>query len=306
MTLSQPNIALDMTSDATFRAWAQAVSNGIAAAGLVKTADTGQVDWTAGTQTRAGASGAVYYEIWRFTDALQATRPVFIKVIYNGNGSTTSGGVLGFQIGYSTNGAGAFTGNYTAVSGQRSTGLSSAVPVQCTFASDGSYLTLALGSAPGGANTCQAILVVDRTRNTDGSANGDGVYCLIGPSPASSASCTLIWAMASAAKTWANGLNVLFPAEQVQNNGLSTTVSTGVVGTDVQVFPHQPFAPYAEAAALGCIGVWVADIPIGTLFAVTLAGATHTYLALGTYVGNMGFSAGGAWLSTHGIAVRAE
>lgn len=45
-----PAIAPDMTSDATFRVWAKALSDALAAMGLVRTADTGQVPaWTSRT-----------------------------------------------------------------------------------------------------------------------------------------------------------------------------------------------------------------------------------------------------------------
>lgn len=70
-----------LTTDAIFRTWGKGLSDAIQAVGLVKTADTGQIDWltvlapTLSNQIRG-------YEIFRFNDALQATSPIFIKISY--------------------------------------------------------------------------------------------------------------------------------------------------------------------------------------------------------------------------------
>lgn len=65
-----------VTTDAAFRTWGLAYNAKLAAAGLVQTADTGQIDWA--TVLAATAINTVQgYEIWRFDDALQATVPVF-------------------------------------------------------------------------------------------------------------------------------------------------------------------------------------------------------------------------------------
>ena len=78
---SSRTTALD---DATFRAWGLQLSNALAAVGLVKTADTGQIDWatvssrasTATPSTRSSGSPT----------RMQATAPVYLKVSY-GTGS---------------------------------------------------------------------------------------------------------------------------------------------------------------------------------------------------------------------------
>lgn len=69
-----------LTTDAIFRTWGKGLSDAIQAVGLVKTADTGQINWlTVSAPTTNQIRG---YEIFRFNDALQATSPIFIKISY--------------------------------------------------------------------------------------------------------------------------------------------------------------------------------------------------------------------------------
>lgn len=92
----------DHTSAATFRAYGLAISNAIAAAGWVKTADTGQIDWA--TVANPGTNTVAGYEIWRMADSLQATRPVFMKVEYGRNQQGGPG--IWLTVGTATDGAG--------------------------------------------------------------------------------------------------------------------------------------------------------------------------------------------------------
>jgi hypothetical protein len=98
------------TTDAKFRTWGLAMSTAMQAAGFVKTADTGQINWVTvtkpvATNTQAG------YEIYRFDDDLQATAPIFFRVGY-GSGGTASGNspATWITIGTATDGAGTISG----------------------------------------------------------------------------------------------------------------------------------------------------------------------------------------------------
>ena len=100
-------------TDALFRAWGKGLSDALAAIGMVKTADTGQINWaTVTAPTGATQQG---YEVWRFDDALQATAPLFFRLDY-GSGASAGTGVTGFMptlwvtIGKGSNGSGAITG----------------------------------------------------------------------------------------------------------------------------------------------------------------------------------------------------
>lgn len=95
------------SGDADFRQWGAGIAAQLAAIGLVKAADTGQIDWT--TVLRPTANLYAGYEIWRFNDSLQATLPVFIKIEY-GVGNLLDRLALRVQVSTSTNGAGTPTG----------------------------------------------------------------------------------------------------------------------------------------------------------------------------------------------------
>jgi len=85
MATDTRNLPAFSNTDAEFRTWGSGIAAALQACGLVKTSDTGQIDWA--TVTRPGASHtAAGYEIYRFNDSLQATKPVLIKVEY-GNGT---------------------------------------------------------------------------------------------------------------------------------------------------------------------------------------------------------------------------
>lgn len=101
-----------ITTDAIFREWGKAISDGLAAVGLVKTSDTGQIDWT--TVAKPGGSNTmVGYEIWRFNDSMQGTAPLFLKIEYgSGSNMTYPGGIV--TLGSGSDGAGTVSGTYSA------------------------------------------------------------------------------------------------------------------------------------------------------------------------------------------------
>jgi len=167
MTISSPSIMLDQSTNANFRAWTSAVSNALIAVGLVRTADTGQIDF-ATTVIPGGGNQFSGYEIFRFNDALQSTRPVVIRIEYAaGNPATLPG--LFITVGTSTNGAGVINSQlqYT----RRHLTVGQTLNFQtCYFSGDGSYVNMIWPLA-----SQQLLVSVERTRNPDGTANGNGI-----------------------------------------------------------------------------------------------------------------------------------
>lgn len=303
MTTSNPTIAFDMTSDATFQTWTQAIHNALTTVGLVQTADTGQINFSTTTRGTGG------YAIYRFSDTLQSTAPIYLKIVF-GNGGTSSPAWT-VQLGTGTNGAGTLTGTYTQTAGSKSAATASTTAVPCYFSSDGSYLVMACGVGPAGAGTIYQLLVVDRTRNSDGSANTDGLYAFVFPwSSVNYPQCNALRFSGTAQlnRNWGYGTNAVFP----NDNGPSASPTgaavnnTGVVGTDIMIFPHVPYCPEAEYPALAAVGVYQSDVAVGVTFSATVNGAAHTYLALGAYAGGMGWNVGGSGVASHGVAVRYE
>jgi hypothetical protein len=98
----------DCTTDAAFRAMGVAVNASLAAAGLTQTSDTGQINWTTVTAPVAGNTDAGY-EVWRFSDTLHSTVPIFLKIYY-GRGSASTIVRLRWESRSATSGAGVLSG----------------------------------------------------------------------------------------------------------------------------------------------------------------------------------------------------
>lgn len=104
------NAALDnvFASDAEWRTWCQAIETALLASGfLVAASDTGQIDLT--TAVRPAINTAAGYKIYKANDALQASKPFFLKVQY-GVGSAITMGRITLQMSSATNGAGTPSG----------------------------------------------------------------------------------------------------------------------------------------------------------------------------------------------------
>lgn len=191
MAVQTLSLAPYQTTNAEFRAWGSGIAAGIVAAGLVKTTDTGQIDWTT-VLTPTVANTKRGYEIYRFNDALQATRPVFMRFDY-GSGAYVYNPMIWVTVGTATDGAGTITAHASfpnTVAGIRTslyntssqyfTSLPSLVYVDSDEA--GSLMVAGWFSASGASNPtyCGFVTVVERTRDFDGTKNGEGVLVLTG------------------------------------------------------------------------------------------------------------------------------
>lgn len=164
--------ACSSSSDAEFRKWAQGIHDALAACGLVQTADTGQVNLATAT---VPAAGAYTYEVWRFNDALQATKPIFLKVEY-GSISTARPSVR-LTVGSGSSGAGAINGNIyraTSVLGSLSSMDVSSTEFASYASGDGSSVAIMLW--PGHTNYYGiGGFTVGRSCGTDGVYTGAAV-----------------------------------------------------------------------------------------------------------------------------------
>jgi hypothetical protein len=158
-----------VTPAATYAATCKQLSDALAAVGLTRTTDTGQVNW-ATVSTLPGSATIRDYEVYRLNDSLQATKPIYMRVDY---GYTSL--LMTYQItfGTSTDGAGNIGGVTT---GRLAfTSATSGVGTQSWWIShDGTYLTIVWMVTPGGTSNGTQIMCFDRFRNLDLSANGDG------------------------------------------------------------------------------------------------------------------------------------
>ena len=97
------------TTDAMFRAIGKMVSDQMLAGGWVKTADTGQIDWT--TVTAPGAFNTERgYEVWKSTDGGSGGLvDIYVRIGY-GSGNSGDRPRYIFKVGFGSDGAGNLTG----------------------------------------------------------------------------------------------------------------------------------------------------------------------------------------------------
>lgn len=265
-TYTDATIPTNIPDDATFRSWGLKIAAGLAAVGLVQTADTGQINWTTVlkptvTNTSAGS------EIWRFSDALQATAPVFIRVEY-GTGTSTSISSLWITVGNATNGASALAGQYI---GTRRQVAEQSVGAAATLWVSGSTNRLSLFIGQGGSINFSVLVVVERTHDATGADTDDGVFILT-----SSVAISFLQQLMPFPK------NNSFPPVPAAAGGGVVWPGLGAVssfGGDVGVCPPMGFLgkPFYF---LGMLVHANADIGGGGTFIVSLLGSNHTYLCM--------------------------
>lgn len=95
-------------TETDFRAFVTQTESMLAASGLTRTADTGQVDPLT-VPRPATANNFSGYSVWRFSDALQSVAPVFFKIEYGLGGNTTAP-ALRVTVGTASDGAGNIVG----------------------------------------------------------------------------------------------------------------------------------------------------------------------------------------------------
>lgn len=189
--------------------------------GLVQTEDTGQLDSLSPPvlSTTLGSNNTFGYRIFRFNDAMQAARPIFLKIVLNYvvRNSDTSSRLPYFQlvVGTGSNGAGSITGAGTTVArpytwaGAAWTALS-AMPagVLPSFACGGegfAWLSFKVGAVAvtesgsygyppkAGVRRPMFILAIMRSTDSDGTPTAEGFVTYYG-SPMYQSSSNFYWA----------------------------------------------------------------------------------------------------------------
>ncbi|MGR4895036.1 hypothetical protein ACIPR8_07140 [Stenotrophomonas sp. LARHCG68] len=161
-------------SDATFRAFVSEVESMLAACGLVRTTDTGQIN--SATVTLPAASTFAGYSMWRFADSLQSSAPVFLKFQF-GVGAATNRYATTLQVGKETDGAGNLVpATSTAViSSVPGTSPSTASTTCYATHSAGFFaISFGLGYYPATYTGC-CDWIVERINDNAGAATAEGV-----------------------------------------------------------------------------------------------------------------------------------
>jgi hypothetical protein len=267
---------------AAYKACYQTISNVINQAG-VRTADTGQVNWA--TIPSEPSSLGRDYEVFALGGPLQATAPIFLRFDYAGYGVAGTYGVH-ITVGTTTDGAGTLGGLTVARLPLQNHAIGTP-PVQwCWAASDqASYFTFlyALDTAATGQDGV-GMVVVERTRDPNGDANGVGFH---------------VWrwqAFSLTTTTNAGGWSRTFGAgsqpavadfcynamvPDLQNN-----TSASQPGGLFYAFPAYTWTPPAimGGASKALMFAYPPDFPRGSATPVTHYGESMTFIPLGDVI----------------------
>lgn len=161
------------TTDAEFRAWVTAISNGFQAL-FTKVTQTGEIN-LATVSKPTGSNTSQGFEVYRFNDSLQATAPIFFKVEY-GSSNTAATPSCWLTVGKGADGSGTLTSILLARQQVIYLDNNSAGFYNSYIGSgDGSCLILSLFpgiSAFGRGSYC----VVERSRDASGNPTAAGVF----------------------------------------------------------------------------------------------------------------------------------
>ena len=215
-------------TDAEFRIWGKAFSDALAAAGFVKTADTGQVNWATVTKP-SGAYADGGFEIWRFDDDLQATAPLFMRFGY-GAANSQPYPAIKFQIGGGSNGAGTLTGNVSQNYEIKVLSSNSTLYDSYFSGAGGTRFTAFMFK---GFTNYGLLFSIERTKNANGTNNSIGAAITIIASGVWNGSSEPLGLQTvylnGAAETRQNRIMALYPIE-----------GAGNVGNEVGVYPIFP------------------------------------------------------------------
>lgn len=169
MTTTTFSAAPTNATDAEFRDWGSKFSAALAAVGMVKTADTGTVDWSTVTKPSA-INQKKCWEVWRFNDSLQATQPLFVLVEY-GSSTVVNYPAIWVTLGKGTNGAGTLTSQFPS-SDKTALASASSSPTTWYVSGGGSYVCWSMAPAVALPNQPAGWGVIERGRDSSGAFIG--------------------------------------------------------------------------------------------------------------------------------------
>lgn len=269
------------STDAAFRAWGSGCSTALQACGLTLTSDTGMINWTTVTKPTATNTKAGY-EVYKFADSLQSTKPVYIRFDYGSAGQTSGNGpCIWATVGTGSNGSGTITGlvwGPQQLNPDANSLANNASPCQFTHSTSNGYLLANFGIAyrasAGAINdvTTAGILILERTKDSTGAPTGDGLtitYCQ------NQATTTVVW----------NQLGLNFTTSSVVTPTGSTLPLIGPLNTGMTLTTGSVSALYKQYSwigslfyAVGCLGFFNTDQTNSATFTATPVGSTsHTY-----------------------------
>lgn len=284
MTTQSWSSRINHSNTTTFREWGSELSGMLAAAGLVQTADTGQINWGSVSKPAAGVFAG--YEIWRFDDSLQGTAPIFFKIEYGTNGGNANAPGMRIGVGIASDGAGGVTTIGGGAATQRQInnqqGLTSDTALNSYLCVTEGFMGLSWKQNTGGQG--EASFFVSRTVDNTGAPTALGAMVMWGSGNTSRFEATQAMRFAATAELYT--VQTAIANTALCLNPQSRSVST--VGSDVQAFLAWTITP-SVAPLVGVCGVINSEIVAGNTFSLPLVGTTaRNYIALTQRAGPMG------------------
>lgn len=272
MTTYLSTIASFQNASNAVAVWTNAIALQLAAAGWVRTSNTGQLNTGAAIAFTATANYNYGYQIWKMGDSLT---PIYLKIEYC-NGATIAWPSIFVTIGTGTNGAGTLTGivspRLNAISSSSSAGVTN-VLMSGDISRFGCVMPVNQGYGIGFA--------VERSKNLAGADTEDGAHLIIlGTTPRH-----FYLPLTDTYRGIANALTALYPT------GQTSLVKDALISLVPLVAYNQDGIRSSGLAFLVYSGN---DISTGTQFNLTVYGLTHNYYALGI----AGAGAGGPYPTT--------
>lgn len=258
-------------TDAGFRAWGADLSQSFVDVGLVKTTDTGQIDWT--TATRVAGGSYAGYEIWRFTDS-----SIFLKFEFGSAGSSISNPQIRVTVGTGSNGSGTLTGTVSDARNANGTvsggsGVSSpGTNRQSLMCYKDGFFGFLLYNGALASNISYFFFAVARTTDVNGTPDSNGAVCY--------------WYASSSSSGFADIQALNFTANTARTrvtdgsySFVPQSISSSLVGSDTQAFMHWVAYPRVRPN-MYMLTVVSAEFAYANTFQTSVVGTTpRTYIA---------------------------
>lgn len=264
-TISTGGVNFQSGSAPYMQSWAGTVRSTFLAGGWVQTADAGQTNATA-LPAATAAGQAVGYEIWRMSDALQATAPVFVKVEY-GSGTSVGPVALWITVGTGSDGAGNLTNVIVPRQVASLAGAGTLGGSQAWGSAASSRIAWTCGDGP----NASLVFGIERNKNVQGGDASDAVLVMLGKGPTWSASGFAFAPFAGAIPSLSTNIGAFVPS------GVTWALGNNAGACPVRYMAGGPSNPGLNFA------VYLdGDLARAVPLQMAIYGNNHTYMPIGS------------------------
>lgn len=273
MAYQELNLIENVISWAAIQAVCQPFHSWLSTIGWVQTADTGQIDFTAGSGSLPAISTGGAYQIWKFGDSLQSTAPYFFRFEWGGGVYDGQSLAMALTVGTATDGA----GNITTQASSRmiiSTAAKYLVTNLCYMSGDVDRVAFGMFDGPVGSESF--FIGIDRSRNSSGTTTGTNCHVFMagqaiatsGTSNTGAWSCSVPQSgtVDSSCGLWHGAFN------QAQNS----MYGASYVGTAIPI----PYNVYPQGEVMNQLIYQGSDFESHKTVPLTIMGSSHTYMPL--------------------------